>query len=218
MPNVKVPLVGPIYVAHPYTESPAENRKLAAFMSRMLNFAGFLTVSPLQELRHVEGSGVPEISYRDAMYHCCAMIDHCLAVVFPENFRESPGCLVEYTHANRIGKPVFITELSSVLTRSNAYTYEHDVSVYMPECLLELWRQHAVRSIMMTHGFREGGAEPASLIASTIGLPVERVIDDLKQLESSGVVERRVSGKREQAWGLADEYLYPYRNDDPYDL
>ena len=99
-------LVGPVYVAHPYSaptdEGRARNIERAALLSSAVNKLGAATISPLQESRGRE-SALPEDLWCE---HGIVTLRVCKAIVLPRDYHVSSGCVREFCEARRIGMPV----------------------------------------------------------------------------------------------------------------
>lgn len=100
-------LVGPVYVAHPYSAPTPEGREAnvrsAATLSSALNAVGCVTISPLQESRGRE-SALLECQW---VGHGLVQLHVCIAAVFSENWQESRGCSAEHELADGYGIPIF---------------------------------------------------------------------------------------------------------------
>ncbi len=104
-------LVGPVYVAHPYSSPTADGRRAnverAALMSSAVNLAGAATVSPLQESLGREGSGAEDMWRENGL----VTLRVCKAIVLPRDYHFSSGCVEEFHLARWIGMPCFLAEL-----------------------------------------------------------------------------------------------------------
>jgi|GEM_PF-4470852 hypothetical protein len=105
-------LVGPVYVAHPYSAPAVERRRInlrhAALLSTAANHLGAATVSPLQE-QIGRDSVFTDAGWRA---HGLVLLRVCKAIVLPGNFLVSRGCCDECAEAIRLGLPVFYADLA----------------------------------------------------------------------------------------------------------
>jgi hypothetical protein len=87
-------LVGPVYIAHPYSGDTERNVLEALQLANAASRAGFSTISPLQESRGRESLG--EEYY---IANGIAQLSVCRAALFPEYLEPSSGCRRERAYA-----------------------------------------------------------------------------------------------------------------------
>lgn len=100
-------LVGPVYIAHPYSAPKPElrrrNVRRASELSSAVNRAGCATISPLQESYGRDDA----LSKEQWTQHGLVLLSVCEAVVAPDSWRESSWCSKEINLARIVGIPVF---------------------------------------------------------------------------------------------------------------
>lgn len=103
-------LVGPVYIAHPYSALTAEVRRAnvarAATLSSFVNSLGIATISPLQESHGRESV----LSEDEWLEHGLVLLRACRAIVAPRHYDESHGCSLEVAEAKRIRIPLFVAD------------------------------------------------------------------------------------------------------------
>ena len=118
-------LVGPIYIAHPYTAPSAQLRRfnvvLAAELSTTVNRMGAATISPLQESSGREHA-LDEYGWLD---HGLVLIRACRAAVVPMGFAQSSGCRAEYDEARKLRIPVFLAKRAHHGVNAPEWRIEH---------------------------------------------------------------------------------------------
>jgi hypothetical protein len=104
-------LVGPVYIAHPYSAPTAEGRarnvEMAAMLSNAVNLLGAATVSPLQESYRRECALHEELW----LEHGLVLLRVCKAIVIPRDYHVSSGCVREFCEAHKLGIPSFKAEM-----------------------------------------------------------------------------------------------------------
>jgi hypothetical protein len=100
-------LVGPVYIAHPYSAPTAEGRarnvERAALLSNAVNALGAATISPLQE-SHGRESALSEELWVE---HGLVPLRVSKAIVLPRDYHVSSGCVGEFCEAHRFEIPSF---------------------------------------------------------------------------------------------------------------
>jgi hypothetical protein len=110
-------LVGPVYVAHPYSAPAVDCQWInvchASQLSTAVNLHGAATISPLQESRGREEA----FSESGWVASGLILLRVCKAIVLPDYFRISSGCRAELAEAERLGIPRFFATVAFTINK-----------------------------------------------------------------------------------------------------